>query len=181
MRSLGIAALILVLAVGCKKAKPKQPDTDPPPAPAQPAAKNNPGGGGGNVGVVPSAVGGGIVTNPGAATGGGGGGGAIQAVRKAVRRTDALNEMKTLGQVIALMQNDLGRMPTKEQIVAELKQYPKLLAAINEGSIILTGTTQAGGLWAYEVDAENSGGISLVGGTAGRTSADDVRQLLRGN
>jgi hypothetical protein len=180
MRSLVLATVVLALAGGCKKAKPKQPDSDPPPPPAQPAAKGNPGGGGGggNVGIVPSPVGGGIVTNTG---GGGGGGGAIQAVRKAVRRTDALNEMRTLGQVISLMQTNLGRMPTKEQIVAELKQYPKLLAASNEGSIILTGTTQAGGLWAYEVDAENVGGITLVGGTAGRTSADDVRHLLRGN
>lgn len=181
MRSLVIATVVLALAAGCKKAKPKQPDSEPPPAPAQAAPRSNPSGGGGNVGVIPSAAGGGIVTNPGSIAGGGGGGGAIQAVRKAARRTDALNEMNTLGQTISLMQNDLGRMPSKEQIVAELKQYPKLLAAINEGAFILTGTTQAGGLWAYEVDAENSGGIALIGGRAARSTADEVRQYLRGN
>jgi hypothetical protein len=183
MRSLGILALILALAVGCKKPKPTQADSNPPPAPAPApsAAKGGTNGVGGNVGVVPSAVGGGIVTNPGAAAGGGGGGGAIQAVRKAARRTDALNEMNTLGQVISFMQNDLGRMPTREQIVGELKQYPKLLGAVNEGAFILTGTTQAGGMWAYEADAENSGGIALIGGRAARSTADEVKQYLRGN
>lgn len=179
MRSLGIAMLILVLAVGCKKSKPSQADSaPPPPAPAPNMAKGNTGGGAGNVGVIPTPVGGGIVTNTG---GGGGGGGAIQAVRKAARRTDALNEMNTLGQVISFMQNDLGRMPTREQIVAELKQYPKLLTAINEGAFVLTGTTQAGGMWAYEADAENAGGIALIGGRAARSTADEVRQYLRGN
>jgi hypothetical protein len=178
MRSLGIAVLILALAAGCKKAKPKPANSDPPPPPAQPAAKNNPGGGGGDIGVIPTPVGGGIVTSSG---GGGGGGGAIQAVRKAARRTDALNEMNTLGQVISFMQNDLGRMPTREQIVAELKQYPKLLAAVNEGAFILTGTKQAGGMWAYEAGAETTGGIALIGGRAARSTAEEVQQYLRGN
>jgi hypothetical protein len=183
MRSLGIATLILVLVVGCKKSKPSQADSaPPPPAPAPNVAKGNTGGGAGNVGVIPTPVGGGIVTNPGAIAGsGGGGGGAIQAVRKAARRADALNEMNTLGQVISFMQNDLGRMPTREQIVAELKQYPKLLGAVNDGAFILTGTTQAGGMWAYEADAENAGGIALIGGRAARSSADEVKQYLRGN
>jgi hypothetical protein len=172
--------LMLMPAVGCKKAKPTQPDSNPPPAPAPNAKGGTGGGGAGNVGVIPSPVGGGIVTNPGA-VGGGGGGGAIQAVRKAARRTEALNDMNTLGQVISLMQTDSGKMPTREQIIAELKQYPKILAAVNEGTYILTGTNQAGGLWAYEVDAENSGGIALVGGRASRSTADEVKQYLRGN
>jgi hypothetical protein len=177
MRSLGILALMLALVAGCKKSKPKQPDTEPPPAPAQ---KGNVGGGGGNVGVIPSAVGGGVVTNPGA-VGGGGGGGAIQAVRKAARRTQALNEMRTLGQVISLMQTDLGRMPTREQIIAELKQYPQLLAAVNDGAFILTGTSEAGGLWAYEVDADKTPGIALIGGQATRSTPDELAPYFRKN
>lgn len=127
----------LSLAVGCKKnPKSTQPDSDPPvaansnPTPKMTTGGNAGGGGGGNVGIIPSGAGGGIVTNPGAIAGGGGG--AIQAVRKAARRTQALNEMNTLGQVISLMLTDLGRMPTKEQIVAELKLYPKVLEAVNE-------------------------------------------------
>jgi hypothetical protein len=115
------------------------------------------------------------VVNPTAALGGGGGGGAVQAVRKAARRTQALNEMNTLGQVVQQMMNDAGRMPTKDQIVAELKQYPKLLEAINEGAFILTGTTEAGGLWAYEVDADTKPGIALIGGRAARSTPEELQ------
>jgi hypothetical protein len=176
MRSLGILMLILALATGCKKSKPTHADTDPPPAPKQ----NAPSGGAGNVGVIPSPVAGGIVANPGA-LGGGGGGGAIQAVRKAARRTQALNEMRTLGQAISLMQNELGRMPTREQIVAELKQYPQVLAAVNEGAFILTGTNEAGGLWAYEVDADKTPGIALIGGQATRSTPDELAPYFRKN
>jgi len=183
MRSLSIATLILVLAVGCKKSKPTQADSAPPPPPVKESIKGNLSGssGGENVGVIPSAVGGGIVTNPGAVAGGGGGGGAIQAVRKAVRRTQALNEMRTLGQAISLMQTDLGRMPTREQIVAELKQYPQILAAVNEGAIILTGTSEAGGLWAYEVDADMTPGIALIGGQATRSTPEELAPYFRKN
>ena len=193
MRSLGIT-LVLAVAVGCnKKPKETQPDTAPPPpvvgGPKLPQPNGQlPSGsnqtnliGGPNVGVIPTPVAGGVVTNPGAITGGGGGGGAIQAVRKAARRTQALNEMNTLGQVIALMQNDLGRMPTKEQIIAELKQYPKLLEAVTEGAFILTGTTEAGGLWAYEVEADVKPGIALIGGKATRSTPDELAPYLRKN
>lgn len=182
----GALLFALGLAVGCKKnQKSTQPDSEPPPGAKQdPSKKPNPaqggntgGSGGGNVGIIPSTVGGGIVTS----TGGGGGGGAVQAVRKAARRTQALNEMNTLGQMISLMQNDLGRMPTKEQIFAELKQYPKVLEAVNEGAFILTGTNEPGGLWAYEVDADTKPGIALLGGRATRSTPDELAQYFRKN
>ena len=89
--------------------------------------------------------------------------------------------MNTLGQMISLMQNDLGRMPTKEQIVAELKQYPKVLEAVNEGAFILTGTNEAGGLWAYEVDADTKPGIALLGGRAARSTPDELAPYFRKN
>jgi hypothetical protein len=180
MRSLVIVAVLA--AAGCnKKPKETQPDTAPPP-PVAGGPKQQPANTGGpNVGVIPSGVAGGVVTNPGAVTGGGGSGGAVQAVRKAARRTQALNEMNTLGQVISLMQTDLGRMPTKEQIVAELKQYPKLQEAVTEGAFILTGTTEAGGLWAYEVEADVKAGIALIGGKAARTTPDELAPYFRKN
>lgn len=157
--------MLAATAAGCgkKTAKNSQPDSTPPAA-----------AGGGSGGIVP-AGGVGVVVNPQAALGGGGGGGAAMAVRRAVVRVrDGLNEMNTLGQVISLMQTENGRMPTKEQIVAELKQYPKLLAAVNEGSFILTGTTEAGGLWAYEVDADKTPGIALIGGRATRSTPEEL-------
>lgn len=179
MRSLLILSLMVVVAAGCKKQKPKDPDTgSPPTVPGQRMPSPPPGDGGNPAGIVPSPVGGGIVTNPGA-IGGGGGGGAAQAVRKAARRTQALNEMNTLGQVISFMQNDLGRMPTREQIVAELRQYPKVLEAVNEGAFILTGTNAAGGLWAYEVEADVKPGIALIGGRATRSTPDELAPYLR--
>jgi hypothetical protein len=183
-------ALILGLSftLGCKKnPKSMQPDSNPAvaassnPTPKTTTGGNAGGGGGGNVGIIPSGAGGGIATNPGAIAGGGGGGGAIQAVRKAARRTQALNEMNTLGQVISLMQTDLGRMPTKEQIVTELKQYPKVLEAVNEGAFILTGTTEAGGLGAYEIEADVKPGIALNGGRAARTTPEELSPYFRKN
>jgi type II secretory pathway pseudopilin PulG len=177
-RLLLIAAFVLVLHGGCKR-KPKDtaPDTPPPPAPSNssPAPSGNAGSGG----VVPGG-GLGIVVNPQAALGGGGGGGAAQAVRKAARRTQALNEMHNLGLAIEAMRTESGRMPTKDQIVAELKDSPKVLEAVKEGSIILTGTTDGGGLWAYEVGADTEPGIALIGGKATRTTPDELRQYFQG-
>jgi hypothetical protein len=70
-------------------------------------------------------------------------------------------------------------MPTADQIKGFLqKDAPKILAAITEGSIILTGTTNHGGMWAYEIDADTRGGVVLVGGRAARATADEVKQYL---
>jgi hypothetical protein len=173
IRFILMAVLAAGLSTGCGKKTAKnngQPDSSPPDTPA-PANTSS---GGGGPAIVPGG-GIGVVVNPSAALGGGGGGGAVQQVRKAARRTQALNEMNTLGQVISMMQNDLGRMPAREQIMAELKQYPTVLQAINEGAFILTGTTEAGGLWAYEVDADTKPGIALIGGRATRSTPDDLR------
>jgi hypothetical protein len=180
-RLLLVVALALSVAAGCKKAKPTSPDTAPPTAgPAAPPA-GNPGGGGNNVGIIPGG-GVGVVTNPGAVVGGGGGGGAAQAVRKAARRTQALNELHQLGLIIEDLRDPFGKMPTKEQIVASVKQTaPTIHKAIEEGSYILTGTTQGGGLWAYEVDADKQAGVALVGGRAVRTTPDEVQQHLKNN
>lgn len=175
-----IAACVLALA-GCKK-KPKPAEPDP--APAQkgdglPPEKAAPSGGGGNGGII--AAGGGIgVVNPQAALGGGGGGGAAMAVRKAAVRTTDLNEMKSLGEFIELMRDDVGRMPTRERILTDLRQgSPKLFSMISEGSIILTGTTEGGGLWAFSADADKTPGFAVIGGRATRISPDDLRPYLQ--
>ena len=107
------------------------------------------------------------------------GGGAVQNVRQAARRTNALVEMKTLGDLVTLTYTESGRMPSREQIVADLKRdAPAVAKGIDEGVYILTGTTDHGGLWAYEVDAERAGGIVLVAGVPNRASAEEVRQHL---
>jgi hypothetical protein len=184
VRSLAILTLILVAAAGCKKnPKPAQPDSPAPPVASNPnpPSGGNTGGGGNNVGIVPAgAVG--VVTNPGGVTGGGGGGGAVQAVRKAARRAQALNEMKNLGEFIAQLQDPFGKMPTKEQILADLKRSaPAIHKAVEEGSYILTGTTEPGGLWAYEVDADKTPGIAVIGGRATRSTPDELAPYFRKN
>ncbi|HEX4612659.1 MAG TPA: hypothetical protein VH092_30975 [Urbifossiella sp.] len=185
MRWFAIIAVCALALAGCKKKKPVAlPDSAPEPAPAikkdglpsesPPAAS---GGGGGGSGII--AAGGGIgVVNPVAALGGGGGGGAAMAMRKAVRRTQSLNEMNTLGQVIQMILTDEGRMPNRERILTELKQYPQLLTAVSEGSFILTGSAEPGGLWAFEVDADTMPGIALIGGRATRMTPDEMRPYL---
>lgn len=107
------------------------------------------------------------------------GGGAVQNVRQAARRTNALVEMKTLGDLITLTYTENGRMPTREQITASLKQdAPAVAKGVEEGVYILTGATDHGGLWAYEVDADRAGGIALVAGVPTRATAEEVQQHL---
>lgn len=107
------------------------------------------------------------------------GGGAVQNVRQAARRTVQLNDMHQLGLLIAQTVQLDDRMPSASEIKQSLQRdAPTILAAINEGTIILTDTKNKGGLWAYEVDADKAGGIVLVGGTASRATAEQVQQYL---
>ncbi|MFO0796747.1 MAG: hypothetical protein U0804_04665 [Gemmataceae bacterium] len=183
MRRFVLLAVCVLALAGCKK-KPKPAPVEPDPAPGLkkdglppegPAPSG--GGGGGGGGII--AAGGGIgVVNPVQALGGGGGGGAAMAVRKAARRTQALNELKNLGEMIFAMQLENGRMPTVNQIKEALQQSPQLLTAINDGAYILTGTTEAGGLYAYEVDADKQPGIAVIGGRATRSTPEELKPYL---
>lgn len=199
-----LGGLLTGIFSGCQKPQPKPPDTPPPPAvapdqsnagPAAPPGSNNPAtpslstsGPFGPSSSTPGAGAGGTVVYPGGGVGvtapgtlpGGGGGGAIQAVRKAVRRTQALNELNTLGQIIEQMRDPFGKMPTRDQILAELQRsYPQLYQAVLEGSYILTGTSEGSGLWAYEVEADVRPGIALIGGRAVRTTPEELAPYLR--
>lgn len=187
MRGIIAVVVLSVAVVGCGKKKVAEagPDSSPPPlppAPVQPNPSPTPAGGGsGGPAVVPGG-GVGVVVNPGAALGGGGSGGAVQAVRKAARRASALNDLKNLGELIESMRDPFGKMPTKDQILAEVKRtMPKVHEAITEGAYVLTGTTEGGGLWAYEVDADKTPGIAVIGGRATRSTPDDLRPYFRGN
>ncbi len=148
----------LAVTVGCKDDAPKAKTA------ATPAAKS---------------------TEPAAPSGGGNtnyvsGGGAVQNVRQAAKRVDVMNEMKGLGLTITQMEITNGRMPTKADIVAEVRSDAKLSKLIADGTILLTGASSRSGLWAYEVDADTKGGIGLVGGTPNRYSADEIKNLQRG-
>ena len=167
MRLLTLLGLVALLAggVGCAK-KVKKPAAQT--APTQPAetasteeAPANTGTGfasGGNTNYVP-------------------GGGAVQNVRQAGRRAVALNDMDQLGKAITNVEI-LEGMPDVNRIKAEVRTFGAVAKSIEDGTIILTGTKDRSGLWAYEVDADKRGGIVLVGGRAYRADAAEVQQLL---
>jgi hypothetical protein len=157
-----------VLAAGCDKLRGKKSGGNSGTAATQQGAADDP--------TVTKGPGGGVVV---AGGGGGGSGGAVQAVRKAAKRTEVLNEMNTLGQVIADYDTTYGKMPNANEIKTTLRQYPKVLALVNDGSIVLTGTSNRGGCWAYQYEADTKGGIVLIGGRATRMTADEAAQAIR--
>ena len=77
--------------------------------------------------------------------------------------------------------NAESTIKTGKDLTDRLKANPDardLLKLIDDGVIILTGTTDRQGLWAYEIDADKVGGIILVSGRARRATADDVKKYL---
>lgn len=176
-----VLAVILanLLASGCKKNAPATvADSAPPPPTITPKESPRPN--------YPGPPPGGGISSGGAGSsssglmGGGGSGGAAQAVRKAARRTQALNELKNLGLFIQDLHDATGRMPTRDQIMQALKKdAPPIHQAIEEGSYILTGSMDVGGLWAYELDSDKLPGLALIGGVARRTTPDEIQPYLK--
>jgi hypothetical protein len=111
------------------------------------------------------------------------GGGVIKNAANATRRTVELVYLKDLGVTITAMELENGKMPSKDEIIAEVRKepaYKKLMELIDEGTIKLTGTKNRSAMWAYEVDSETRGGLALVAGTASRKSAEEIKTLLQG-
>jgi hypothetical protein len=107
------------------------------------------------------------------------GAGAVQNIRKAGQRTATLNDMQQLGLLMTQMELESNRMPQPADVKTSLRRdAPKVLALIEDGTIILTGTRERGGLWAYETEADQRGGVGLVAGTPRRMQADEIRQML---
>ena len=90
-------------------------------------------------------------------------GGAVQNVRKAalrpVSQTD-LNQIRTFIYDASLAS---GQMPTIQQISAALQQgAPQIYKKVQDKDIILTGTKQREGIWAYTAEAQSGAGELLV-------------------
>lgn len=157
----------LAAAVGCTADVPRSktaPTAAPPTKAADPTPDPAPTSGGGNTNYQAGA-------------------GALQNTRQAARRTVALNDLANLGKFIQAQEIELGKMPTKAEITNALKadpSYRSISAAVADGTIILTGTSNKSGLWAYETDADSKGGLGLVGGVASRYSADEIKRYLQG-
>lgn len=154
VRVLAVVLLCLPLVAGCKKKTPPASAAATPAAPAPVAGGAND-------------------TNYQA------GAGAVQNVRNAARRTVAINDMNQIGLTIETLYSTSGRMPDINAIKAELRTAGNLLALISDGAVILTGTTNHSGLWAYQADADTQGGIGLVAGRAARMSADEIKNTPR--
>src|SRR5580658_3967543 len=113
--------MAIIFVSGCKK-KPIETVPDKAPPLASPSPKPGVTSGSGTSptdsgGGSPSGGGGG-----GGSSGGGGGFAAVQNIRQAARRTQALNELKNLGELIEGMRDPIGKMPTKDQIQEALKR-----------------------------------------------------------
>ena len=87
--------------------------------------------------------------------------------------------MKQLGVHIESMYSESGKMPGKQEIEAGMGPDFRIIKKhLADGDIILTGTSDHAGLWAYEVEADTKGGIVLVAGTPARASVDEVKKLM---
>ncbi len=69
-------------------------------------------------------------------------------------------------------------MPNISEIKTMISTAANLKELIDTGSVILTGTTDRAGLWAYEIEADVKGGLGLVAGVPNRYSADEIKQYL---
>lgn len=157
-----LAAGLAIIGGGCKKVKPKEVET-----PATITLPTPP--------TTPAPAGAGTQYQPGA--------GAIQNVRNAAKRTELLAMMQGLAIHIVSMDTLNGKMPTKQELYDAIKNEVserKLVEQIDNGTIILTGSTDRTGMWAYEKGAEVSGGVALIAGSANRYSAEDIQKFLRG-
>jgi hypothetical protein len=105
----------------------------------------------------------------------------LRNTKRAGDRAAMMNDISQLGLLINALDLLNNKMPTKAEIMADLEanvQARDILKKIKEGVIILTGSTNRDGLWAYEVDADKVGGIVYYGGRAERATAEDVKKYL---
>lgn len=153
MRILFVVVLgVLLGATGCKKkTQPTSTPTEQPAAAAAPV-------GGGNTNYVPGA--------------------GLQNIRQAGRRLVRDNDLKQIGLFITQWELENNRMPNINEIKSLVASSPNLKELIDTGSVILTGTTERSGLWAYEIEADVKGGLGLVAGVSNRYSADEIKQML---
>ncbi len=106
------------------------------------------------------------------------GGGAMINSARAGKRVAAMNDFVQLKVFIFDFELQNSRMPTKDELRAELRTAANLLKLIDEGAILLPARMQKEGLWVYEVDADKAGGIVIVAGNVERKNADDAKRLI---
>jgi hypothetical protein len=108
---------------------------------------------------------------------------ALRNTKRAGERLAQMNDFQAVQLFILDFDLNNNKMPTVAEIKASLKaaaDTQHVLKKIEDGVIILTGTTNRNALWAYEVDAEKAGGIVCLGpsGNIRRATADEVKQYM---
>ena len=107
--------------------------------------------------------------------------GPVQAVRGAVGRTVNENDMRNLHIFLENASSATGSMPDKNAIMAQLNSSQdarNLVTAINEGLIVLTGSTQRESVWAYEKNATINVGWVITNNGVERMDANSVKRML---
>jgi len=94
---------------------------------------------------------------------GGGSGGAAQSVRKAVGRAATQNDMQQLHLYIENASAASGRMPTQQQLAADLqKEAPNLYKLWADKVIDVTKMPQRESIWAFTVEPVSTAGYHLL-------------------
>jgi hypothetical protein len=104
--------------------------------------------------------------------------GAQQAVRGAAVRTVTTAELHDLHLFMTQAKLASGRTPTSEQTWNALNQPDgnrKLVALIQDGTIVLVPNPGEEGLWAYGKDAPTMGGMVLTHNGVERVTADEFK------
>jgi hypothetical protein len=160
-----IASFTLASGLGCRKAKKTSPTT-----PA--TAKTD------DTTVTPG-PGGGVVVGGG---GGGGSGGAVQAVRKAVDRTQVRAALADMRLAIENYEITNGRMPTPQETLAMVRQSsPKYAKLIDDQAIVLHAARTRQDVWAYEGKPPGSNYLVLTNQGVEEMDGQTLRQKLGGN
>lgn len=162
MRSLMlIAAAGLLLTAGCEKKRKTAPTTPATGKADDPTVTPGPGGG-----VVVGGV-------------SGGSGGAVQAVRKAVDRTQVRAALTDLRLNIESYEVSNGRMPTPQETLAMVRQAaPKYAKLIDDGAIVLNAARTRQDVWAYEGKPPGSNHLVLTNQGVEEMDGQTLRQKL---
>jgi hypothetical protein len=155
-----LAVVLTLAALGCgKKPKETPPDSAPPP--------------------VVSSVGGPTGPNQQGNLTVTGGQGAIQAPRMAAARLINQEQLKQLHLSMFQAWSLDNRVPSANEVMQEARQNAQLLPLLKEEVIILTGTNQGGGVWAYTQYPQRAGQHYVVTQQGVEQIApDELRQRL---
>ena len=179
-KAIFVGAVMAVVALGCGKKPTKEPGGDSTPPPAAGSTTPASGSPAGSDPKFVSSAGGSNPVNPnqsGNLTVKGGEG--VQSPRMAAARTINNAQMKQLHlSMFQTFQLD-NRVPDVNEIMQEAKQNRQLLPLLTEEVVILTGTKNGEGVWAYSQYPQRNGNHYVVTQQGvNEMSPDDLKTRL---